>query len=95
MDAVVLGAVNASTPTMIDTETLAAALDGRTEMDPWLGHLVAFFTELPLEAIEAFAFEHGISTEELRRAYNVVTSRAGEGSSEIDDWLGYLETAAP
>lgn len=95
MDALVLAIVNASTPALIDAETLAAALREREEIDRWLGQLSAFFTEVPLTAIEAFADAHQLPLDTLRRAYEWVRSRTGERSPDVEDWLGSLEGAAP
>jgi hypothetical protein len=37
-----------------------------------LAHLTAFFGEVPVPAIEAFAAERGIRLEDLRRGYEAV-----------------------
>ena len=55
MDRLVEASVNASLPVPVKAGMLAACLRGEVDTAPWLAHLQAFFTELPVNAIERFA----------------------------------------
>lgn len=95
MDAVVLGIVNCSLPRRIDAACLRACLRGLEPPGPWMAHLTAFFGEVPVPAIEAFAAEGGIAHEDLRRGYAAVRCATGDRNPDLEDWLGYLEAPAP
>jgi hypothetical protein len=95
MDAVVLAIVNCSLPRRIDAPCLRACLRGQEPTGPWLAHLTAFFGEVPIPALEAFAAEGGIAPADLRRGYEAVRRATGDRNPDLEDWLGYLEAPAP
>lgn len=93
MDRLVEATVNASVPARVDAARLAACLRGEADLEPWLPHLQAFFTELSLDSIEAFAAGHGVTPAALGRVYAAVVERTGDVAPDVEDWLRYLEDA--
>jgi hypothetical protein len=93
VDRLVEVVVNASLPRSIDAATLARCLQTIPPDPAWLPHLIAFFTELPIIAIDTFAAEHHVSRAELRRCYDAVFALTGERNQDVDEWFRYLEAA--
>lgn len=92
-DLLVLRTVNASLPREIDAATLATCLRAPEREEAartWLAHLSAFFTEVPLPAIESFAARHRIAHESLARAYDWMKRATGDSSRDVEDWLNDL-----
>jgi len=86
---IVLGTVNKSWKQSIDTETLTDAIK-KVDVNNWLIHLSAFFTEVNEELILTFANTNNIKHHELFYAYIKVKTLTGESNQHLENILGTL-----
>ena len=85
IDNLVLGTVNASLRNSIDAETLAGLIQaGSCTRLSWLA---AFFTEVAVWLIAAFAEHHRISRDQLGVTYRTVSRATGEHNRNLEVWL--------
>jgi hypothetical protein len=83
VDKLVLATVNAPYKRGIDAVTLVNCLAKR-DLDPWLVHVVTFFTDVAPELVFKFAVQHGISQSTLAKAYLAMKKRTGERNPDLE-----------
>jgi hypothetical protein len=83
VDKLVLATVNAPYKKSIDAATLQNCLAKR-DLDPWLVHVVTFFTDVAPELVFKFADQHGISRSALAKAYFAMKKRTGEQNPVLE-----------
>lgn len=82
-----LAAISCSTSfrRVIPAATLARIVGGQEEPGPWLPHLAAFFTDLPLQVFVGFLEENGIAPRQAWRVLRRHLPDAGDLPSTA--WL--------
>jgi hypothetical protein len=93
VDKLVLATVNAPYKRSIDAATLRNSL-ARLDLDPWLVHVVTFFTDVAPELVFKFAGQHGISRAKLAQAYRAVKKKTGEQNPDLETRLVAMASSA-
>lgn len=83
VDKLVLATVNAPYKRAIDAPTLQKSLT-ELDLDRWLVHIAAFFTDVAPELVFKFADQRGISRSKLAKAYRAVKRRTGERNPDLE-----------
>ncbi len=83
VDKLVLATVNAPYKRSIDAAALRDCLATR-KLDPWLVHVVTFFTDVAPELVFEFAGRHGISRSRLAKAYLAMKKKTGERNPKLE-----------
>ena len=92
VDLLVLGTVNAALKRRISAEALAHCLRSG-DVEPWLVHVAAFFTEVSPNLVLAFARRHGVEQRHLERLYDRITDTTGLRNERLEAFLDALAHA--
>lgn len=86
-DSMVLSYVNNALRDAITTDTLTACLRDAAFAARFREHLTAFFLEVPIPRIDAFATAHDIGHSDLLRVWRWLSAHGREQRPELDRWL--------